>query len=210
VSDLTGDDCAHWSAPSYLTSADTNDFFQGTYEHSDGCEATEWIDGVQPGWVLDSDGVSATQFLWPVFDMSTATCNTNVNGSARSTTNVQGVYTMCGDDFDQWFAEIVPTPESPDGSPEASATSTVSGGSTTVTTGAWDTDTTVTVTANSEPLVLDHTRTDFGGTLRKPYTLPVDFPVGAHMVTLEGVHNGQPFTISVPFTVAAVTPKFTG
>jgi hypothetical protein len=213
INSVTGNDCSHWTAPSVYTDADTNDFFQGTYSTGESCSETGWDDGIQPGWLLDpatDAGASATQYLWPAFDMSSATCNTNVNGSARSNTNPQGVYTMCGDDFDLWFAQIVPTPEVTDASPAASATSTTPRGSPTVTTGALDSDTVVTVTANSDPLVLDATRTDLAGTLRKTYQLPADFPVGQHSVTISGLHDGQPVSVTVPFSVIAITPRFTG
>jgi hypothetical protein len=210
IDSLSGDPCAHWSAPSEYTADDTDGFFDGTYLHSSGCSETGWEDGIQPGWVLDADGGSAAQFLWPVFDMSTATCNTNVNGSARSTTNAQGVYTMCGDDFDLWFAQIVPTPEVTEPAPDASVTAASPGGETTVTTGAWDTGSDLTITANSDPLVLDHVKADVAGTLRKTYRLPADFPVGQHSVTIVGRHNGQPFTLTVPFSVVGLVPRFTG
>jgi hypothetical protein len=212
IDSLSGNDCAHWSAPSEYTAEDTNGFFDGTYLHSDECSETGWENGIQPGWVLDSNSESATQFLWPVFDMSTATCNTNVNGSSRSTTNAEGVYTMCGDDFDLWFADIVPTPEVTDTSPLASATSTTPGSESTVTTGAWDSDSDLTITANSDPLVLDHTTADAAGTLRKSYTIPADFPAAQHTITISGTHDGKPFTVTVPFSVlaVAVTPRFTG
>ena len=95
-----------------------------------------------------------------------------------------------------------------DVSPAASASSTTSD-EVTVTTGAWDSDTSMTVTANSEPVVLDHTRTDWAGRLERTYKLPADFPPGEHSVTLTGVRRGVPYTLTVPFTVIP-PPTFTG
>jgi len=209
VDDLSGNDCSHWTAPSEYTADDTNGFFDGTWAVGNTCDETGWIDDIVPGWILDDSGVSATQYLWPMFDMSTASCNTNLSGLVRSTTNPQGVYTMCGDDFDLWFATIVPTPTVTDVAPSASASSTTSGGDITVTTGAWDTDASITVTANSEPLLLDDTRTDWAGRLEKTYRLPADFPPGEHTITLVGVRKGARYTLVVPFTVAPA-PSFTG
>jgi len=221
--DEDGLDCLHYSASSTYTDQATSDFFEGTWRMGN-CNPDDtlgWVDGIQPGWLLDDSGASATQYVWPVFDMSDATCSTNVNGSTRSSTNPGGVYSLCGSDFDLWFAEVVPTPEVTEGSPSASTSSSTvqQGDDTTVTTGGWDTDSDLTVTANSEPLVLDRTQTDSGGMHRKTYTIPADFPVGEHTIVLDGIHDGEPYSLAVPITVTSsstnptpvpLTPVYTG
>ena len=170
---------------------------------------------------MSSSGASATQYLWPLFDMSEATCTTNVNGSTRSSVNPGGVYSMCGSDFDLWFAQIVPTPEVVEGSPSATTSpSTVpQGGTTTVTTGSWDSDSAITVTANSDPVVLDHATVDDGGYIylvgRKQeliisggenvYPVEVEQALSAHPAVLEVAVFGLPDPVWGERVAAAVT-----
>jgi hypothetical protein len=205
--DYEGLDCPLISASSTLTDESTSSFYEGTYKNPFSFCPTGWENDVQPGWVLDSSGATDSQYLWPSFDMSTATCNTNDDGSTRSNTNPGGVYTMCGDDFDLWFAEIVPAVPSADVSPdEVSA-----GDSVTVTSSGWDDSTDMTVTLNSTPVELDHTTVDDKGRLTRTYTVPLDSEVGLHHIELAGTWKGRSFTLSVPLTVIQrTTPRFAG
>jgi hypothetical protein len=216
--------CAEFYAPSELTDEDTNGFYDGTYgEHLSGetCPFDGWDNGVQPGWLLDEDGASASQFLWPMFDMSTATCNANDNGSARSTTNAVGVYTLCGDDFDTWFAAIVPSPT--DNIPPTTPTTTTSttttttagttptatvspstvaaGDSVTVTTSGWDSSSSLTTSVQSTPVVLDQAQVDGSGRYSRTLTVPLDLEPGAHTLHFDGTFRGAPHSVVISLTV---------
>jgi hypothetical protein len=66
--------------------------------------------GSEPGWLASNTGSNAIQFhlvygYSSVFDNST---------EGRSTKNVGGVWTMCGDNFTQWLETTVPRPPSCD------------------------------------------------------------------------------------------------
>jgi len=215
--------CTDFSASSTLTDEDTNDFYTGTYwDKISGytCEYDGWVDGVHPGWVLDDDGASAEQYLWPMFDMSTATCNDNDDGTSRSTTNAAGVYTMCGDDFDLWFADIVPDPAdnaptvtmgttttttttTATTSPTASLSSTdvAAGDSITITTSGWDASTSLTTSLESTPVVLDSSSVDTTGSATRRVVIPTTTEPGAHTVHLDGTFQGGAHEIVIAVTV---------
>jgi hypothetical protein len=74
-----------------------------------------WQNGVQPSWLLQTDGtVSLGGYFWPAIDVSSPTCGTNLSfgllqpAVARSATNFLGIPTMCGTDFDNYFAGVQP------------------------------------------------------------------------------------------------------
>ncbi len=75
-----------------------------------------WVNGQQPGWLTTNDNgnTSANGFFWPAIDISTLTCGTNLSygllqpAVARTANNSVGVPTMCGADFDGYFANIQP------------------------------------------------------------------------------------------------------
>jgi hypothetical protein len=60
----------------------------------------------KPGWLADNTGANAKQYhlIYGYGDLFTD-CT-----EGRSSKNVAGVWTMCGDDFSAWFEEIVPNP----------------------------------------------------------------------------------------------------
>jgi hypothetical protein len=207
--DDSGLDCPQIAASSTLTDQETNSFYAGTYRAEFDFCSVGWVDDITPGWVLDSGGATATQYLWPSFDMSTATCNVNNDGSSRSTTNPGGVYTMCGDDFDAWFDEIVPDPYEP--SVTLSDDVVTAGDPITMSTSGWDDTSDVTVTMNSTPVVLDHATTDQHGRLERTYTIPADAQLGAHHIEVAGTFEGEDHAVSVPLTVVVrAAPRFTG
>jgi plastocyanin len=124
-------DCLSFSSSPWLASGSAaHDFYTGTYDSSlgiAGCEDASWVNGTELGWILQG-GVATTevQYLMPALDTSTVTCTTNQDGTARSLTNPSGIPTMCGTDFDTWFASIVPSPYASD-----SATVTIESGAST-------------------------------------------------------------------------------
>lgn len=227
--------CANYYAPSALTDEDTDGFYDYLYaDPLDGytCPTGEgWEDGDLPGWVLGDDGASDEQYLWPMFDMSSAACNVNDNGSSRSTTNAAGVYTMCGDDFDAWFATIVPDPAdnvpttttttstTSTSSTTASTTTTTSsaptasvspttvtaGDTVTITTSGWDATATVTTTLYSDPVKLDQSAVDASGRLTRTVTIPASTEAGAHALHLDGTYHRSAYELVVPITVRAPT-----
>ncbi len=82
-----------------------------------GCPAPsgDWQGAGQPSWLLNSNGtVSEGGYFWPAIDESSPTCGTNLSYSflqaavKRTSTNFRGVPTMCGADFDAYFAQIAP------------------------------------------------------------------------------------------------------
>ena len=72
---------------------------------SDYASKTTGID-VKTGWLPDNTGANAKQYhlIHGYGDLFTD-CT-----EGRSSKNVNGVWTMCGDDFNAWFEEIVPDP----------------------------------------------------------------------------------------------------
>ena len=75
----------------------------------------EWENGITPSWLVGSDGtVSTGGYFWPALDVSSPTCGTNLSygllqpALTRSSTNFLGVPTMCGEDFDLYFATVAP------------------------------------------------------------------------------------------------------
>jgi hypothetical protein len=98
----------HWSTANNLPG-----FRNGFYELSIyyGCnskgewENYHWVK--VSGWDKYNTTAAARQFLWPVGATALFTdyCTHN-----RSSKNVAGVWTMCGDDYSAWFEEIVPRP----------------------------------------------------------------------------------------------------
>jgi hypothetical protein len=221
--------CANLYAPSELTDEDTDGFYDGTYAvalEGYSCPYDGWEDGDQPGWILDAEGESGQQYLWPMFDMSTAVCDDNENGSERSTTNAVGVYTMCGADFDAWFATIVPDPADnvPTTTTTSSTTSTTvapaptatispstglsAGDQVTVTSAGWDGGTDLTTSLYSTPTVLDRWHVDGGGRLSRTVTIPRDTEPGSHAFHLDGTYRGSPHTVTIDVTIEA--PAATG
>ena len=81
--------------------------------YSEGCPTGGWVDGNEPGWLIDN-GLSGTAFFWPAIDVSNPTCGTNLSygllqpAVARASTNFLGVPTMCGADFDNYISDITP------------------------------------------------------------------------------------------------------
>ncbi len=82
-----------------------------------GCPAPsgDWQGAGEPSWLIKSDGtVSEGGYFWPAIDVSSPTCGTNLSygflqaAVKRSSTNFRGVPTMCGADFDAYFAQIAP------------------------------------------------------------------------------------------------------
>ena len=72
-----------------------------------------WENGNEPGWLIQN-GLSGFNYFWPAINVSSPTCGTNLSygllqpAVARSATNFLGVPTMCGADFDRYFANIAP------------------------------------------------------------------------------------------------------
>jgi hypothetical protein len=68
---------------------------------------------LEPGWLVGSTTTNQG-FLWPAIDVSSPTCTTNYSyglvqpAVTRSATNFLGIPTMCGSDFDLYFATKVP------------------------------------------------------------------------------------------------------
>ena len=68
-----------------------------------------------PGWAAllnngnNNNIISLRQFRWPMLPVSNISCTKN-----RSNKNAGGVWTICGNDFTDWFNEIVPRPETCD------------------------------------------------------------------------------------------------
>jgi hypothetical protein len=215
--------CADYDAPSTLSDEDTDNFYVGTYWNKMTgytCDYDGWVDGVNSGWVLDVDGASAEQFLWPMFDMSTAVCNENDDGTSRSTTNAAGVYTLCGDDFDLWFAAIVPDPAdnappvtmvtttttsttAASSAPTATVSSTdvAAGDTVTITTSGWDGSTSLTTSLQSEPVLLDRSTVDTTGTLTRTVTIPTSAELGSHTLHLNGSFRGAAYELVIEVTV---------
>ena len=79
------------------------------------CPSGYWVDNSQPGWLI-TNGITPNNqaYLWPAIDFSSPTCGTNYSygltqpAVARSGTNFLGVPTMCGTDFDLFFATKSP------------------------------------------------------------------------------------------------------
>lgn len=95
--------------PSWTKSLPGAAFYVAELEGGFLSTCTKWL--TNPGWTQTGDAeASMHQFHWPYFAISALTCGTNHDGSARSATNAAGVPTMCGSDFDQWFAALVPSP----------------------------------------------------------------------------------------------------
>jgi hypothetical protein len=66
---------------------------------------------VEPGWLVDN-GLSGYNFFWPAINVSSPTCGTNLSdvlqpAVTRAATNFLGVPTMCGTDFDLYFADNI-------------------------------------------------------------------------------------------------------
>ncbi len=75
----------------------------------------DWQGAGQPSWLIKSDGtVSEGGYFWPAIDVSSPTCGTNLSygflqaALKRTSTNFRGVPTMCGSDFDLYFAQVAP------------------------------------------------------------------------------------------------------
>jgi hypothetical protein len=76
-----------------------HNFFSAEY----GCSG--W--SPQPGWLVGNTGPSAVQYRWPLLVTDNLACT---NGRGR--TNVEGVLTRCGADFDAMFGTLVTRPAS--------------------------------------------------------------------------------------------------
>jgi hypothetical protein len=65
-----------------------------------------WLE--KPGWLASFRGNPAKQFRWPIGQpfIFTDYCT-----EGRSPKNVNGAWSMCGDDYHAWFENIVPRPE---------------------------------------------------------------------------------------------------
>jgi hypothetical protein len=93
----------------------TYDSYLNIYGASEdsGCPSGSWVNGQAPGWVVQS-GATGNGFVWPAIDVSSPTCGTNYSygllqpAVTRTATNSLGVPTMCGADFDNYFAGIQP------------------------------------------------------------------------------------------------------
>lgn len=112
---------------SYKIVADTNDptfYGIGQYDsdwsvdedapNTQTCPDSEWTGGIEPSWIVQSDGTVTTGgYFWPAIVLSNITCGTNLSygmlqpALLRSPTNFLGVPTMCGADFDAYFADQV-------------------------------------------------------------------------------------------------------
>jgi hypothetical protein len=94
--------------PSATYESDLNTFG----DQSNGCSADAWIDG-EPGWLVNNQNQSGTSFFWPAIDESGPTCGANLSfgllqpAITRIAINSVGVPTMCGADFDRYFADNV-------------------------------------------------------------------------------------------------------
>jgi hypothetical protein len=72
----------------------------------DGClQYPDWH--FNPGWHGSTKSWNAIQFRWPA---GTTALFTDYSTHNRSSKNVAGVWTMCGDDFTAWLENIVPRP----------------------------------------------------------------------------------------------------
>ena len=97
----------------YTYKGSTPSFNSGWYTISDGKSAWCWTKelkgGVvwqtQPAWIASSSGSNSIQFRWPLTQVKNLKCTLN-----RSQKNTGGAWTTCGDDFTNWFNEIVPRP----------------------------------------------------------------------------------------------------
>ena len=115
---LTGelDTCFYFTARSDVPSPSRNDGFYLGNPAVPGQEllCDVWKDDVRPGWLASEE---RKQFRYPILDISKLKCTADLlcgEGTVDST-NVQGVPTMCGDDFDAYFETIAPSPtEDPD------------------------------------------------------------------------------------------------
>lgn len=93
----------------------TYDSYLNIYGDSEdsGCPSGSWENGQAPGWVVQN-GATGNGFLWPAIDVSSPTCGSNYSygllqpAVTRTATNSVGVPTMCGSDFDNYFAGIQP------------------------------------------------------------------------------------------------------
>ncbi len=94
----------------------TYDSYLNTNGDPSGCPTGSWVNSQQPGWLTDNDNgnTSANGFFWPSIDISTLACGSNLSygllqpAVARTANNSVGVPTMCGADFDGYFANIQP------------------------------------------------------------------------------------------------------
>ncbi len=75
----------------------------------------DWQGAGQPSWLIKSNGtVSEGGYFWPAIDVSSPTCGSNLSygflqaALKRTSTNFRGVPTMCGADFDAYFAQVAP------------------------------------------------------------------------------------------------------
>ncbi|ADN75435.1 hypothetical protein Fbal_1226 [Ferrimonas balearica DSM 9799] len=78
-----------------------------------------WYDSARPTWWTVHNRAEGTprHFRYPIVDISTLSCgDTLMCGGARSRFNPGGVPSMCGADFDAYFENLVPTPDSLTGS----------------------------------------------------------------------------------------------
>jgi hypothetical protein len=88
-----------------------SDLNNTTAEPDSECPA-QWV-GTEPSWLVESNGkLSVGGYFWPALDVGDLTCGSNLSDDlqpavTRKTSNFLGVPTMCGTDFDLYFADNV-------------------------------------------------------------------------------------------------------
>ncbi|MBY5920231.1 hypothetical protein [Ferrimonas balearica] len=78
-----------------------------------------WLGSARPTWWTVHNRAEGTprHFRYPIVDISTLSCGEALMcGGARSQSNPAGIPSMCGADFDAYFDNLVPTPDSLSGS----------------------------------------------------------------------------------------------
>jgi hypothetical protein len=109
----------HWHIADWLSDWDRNGFYD-IAAWSGGCDDSKakWND--KPGWNAEVTDSKAKQYRWP---LGQKTLFTDYCTEGRSPQNAGGVWSMCGNDFADWFDNIVPRPptcDDPDISPVCS------------------------------------------------------------------------------------------
>lgn len=102
-----------WTDGTPITVGWRNSFYRISASYWTCDQRNKIIWSSRPGWHAENLNNKATQYRWPV---GSTALFTNHATEGRSTKNVAGVWTMCGDDFTAWLNNVVPRPSSCDDS----------------------------------------------------------------------------------------------